>query len=427
MRTTCARITPSAVLLTVLFCLLLAETPEAAGHSRQARPETGSEASVKEFNSIVLKCIHDGDARPMEELVDWSAIDAAISNGIQCHPEMRSVFLNRLRLTFVQNWVDARHRDSKRGSFEFRRTVTLNGKLNLIYRMITDEGAGSYDALEVARDSSGQVRITDFNDVLRGAGLVDVSRDRLTLITSVIGLKIEAKPSQSQVAGLSQIEQLHQLRRDIQAGQANAVIKSYDALPEEFKACSESLHCRMLALEQLAPGSEQHLDAIKKLAALSKTSWNGDFLRFHGATYGRDSQTAVLMGNKLKKVLGPDAWIDSEIGACYLLAGDYVTARKYGASAIRTEPEMWSPWLIEFEACVQTSNFPQAVAALNRLHGFKRLPDPARLEARADLEMLTKSEVYQTWKNEWLLSEQEAAEARDRETTKLFEEFEANR
>ncbi len=383
-----------------------------------------SEAQLKVFNATVLKAVEKNDWAMFDALVDWDTIEKQVTGGIQCHPEIKANYWGRVEGTLARNLVTEQHFGSLGGGCTFRRLIQGNSVSQAIYRTINRGAKGDYVALSVVIGPAGNLQIVDFGKPTVGMSFVRDNRAIFARMTAALGDSFGAIPTPPQREFIQQIHRLRELEQLVIQGNGPPALKLYQALSPDFANDNRALAFRLQAALLSEPGGKEHRAAASDVIKTAANPFTRSFVQFSYYLANGQCDKAARELVDLKKVLGPDAFLDTEMGIACVLNNVPKDGRDFAESAVRSEPDLWIGHMTLMYAAASQSDFVVAAESLKRLDELKPFSTLTTLESNPMLRTFVVSKPYQTWKAERSREKVEREQKMEREAKAIFEQYE---
>ena len=409
-------------------------SPWPLGYANTETPSQVSDSHLKQFRTSVLRAFRNNDLDAFAQIIDWDFMRHAIIGEATVNAESVDESLTIARATLARSFADwARRISSEEGtSISFRGLIRRDSKLEAVLRVTFAEGVNqpfhdhthAHILLFTLRAAgSGELLIADFQNPTLGFSTVTTHRDMFSEMSAIL-----SDTSSSQPDTLTRFHRnviaIPTLPALFNAGRQEEVMETIEAFTPVLRSNNR---IRVIALRaRLLKASAGHTNrtALAPLLAesveeLSERIAVKDYFLRHGHIAAAEAEIEGI-----RKIVGPDALLDTELALACLTHDKVDAARKFADRAVRAEPEHRHCQQTLLIAAAVNKDFQTAIQALNRLDAMGAHSELSEVESDFRLAGLTASPEYASWRQAKQNRELQVRRQSQLEANAIFKEFE---
>jgi tetratricopeptide (TPR) repeat protein len=378
---------------------LTVPTTLTAFHSGAALTEDECRPFARQFE----KAVQAGDARLINDLIDYDTLLEVSLQGVDLPPAVRRDCLREARSRAHGEGEHSRgslgaelaEGVESGGQFRLVRLHTESGQMRALYRLSgTDDRLNYHDAFLI-RKPDGQIRIGDVYVYGSGERLSETMRRILLPLAASASAGLTERLFGRQQLLVKHSKQVDAMLTAFGQERMDEGKRLYQKLPAELQADKSLLLARLGAASR-ADDDEEATAALEELLKHHANEPCVDIWSIGRHRQNKELDRALACVERLDRAVGGDPYLELWRSTIHREAGDFARARQAAERAIQRDPDNQDAYWALIHALLRQKDFAETVRQLDRLTTrFEiELDDLTQLPDYADF---VQSPEYKNW------------------------------
>ena len=383
----------------LLFALLLPLALSAQDRrpvAPAAQDEAAEVAACEALAGELQSAFAEGTLADLEPLVDFDALAAKGTGGIDCEEQFRKGFLSGVRETLLPTFHKSlRDALDAGGELSLLRVRKSGAERRLLLRMLVAEGGVSYFEFAVARRSPTRLVVTDWFPYTSGEWLSD------TLHHLFLPFAVQSQRNLlDRLLGKDQLMIKHwdvvsKISDCVKDGKWREGLELCARLPDELR------HDKFVLLQRLHlvtghTEDEEYMHVLEDLRRYYPDDPSNDLLSIDYFFIRKQFKRAVESVRRLRASIEGDFYLDYLEGTLEVQAGDLQKARAALERSLEGEPgRIGTHWMF-VTVCLRQKDNPAVLAGLKRIDELFE-PEWNDLSQQAEYKDFAASPQHAEW------------------------------
>jgi tetratricopeptide (TPR) repeat protein len=359
-----------------------------------------TEDECQDFAQRLTDAVHSDEDPGLDELIDWDALFARATAGLEAPRRFRERFIDGAREAmhgpggFSAQLAQA---VSAGGSYRFLRVRNGDGQPRALFRLLLPGSGGvNYHELPLARRGEGRVMAVDIHIYLTGELMSDTMRRAFVPIAADASAGLIERLAGREQDLVKHFSTVERMMTEVRAGRHQAGLAAYRQLPESLQREKTFLILRMQAAQAL--NEQEYAAAIADLERFHPDDPCIDILSIDGHLLKKQYALALRSIGRLDKAIGGDPYLDVLKSNVSFEQGDLPAAREAAERAVAGEPTLPDAHWALVTVLLKQQDFGAALDAMTRLEEEFQA-DFSRIETEPLYEPLVRSPEYAVWRD----------------------------
>jgi tetratricopeptide (TPR) repeat protein len=323
-----------------------------------------SETEALAFADKVEKAAAAGDAKRLNEFLDWNALLETATANDDAPKGFREAALQGARKTLHETAVafaEVAAAKAKGGSYQFLRLRERDGRRSALFRLLdTADGPPNYAEWLLARDSDGEIRGVDIF-IFGNAEYVGQSMRRMYLR----GIGSLAKGGKSATDFQNDVNQLSQARALASEGKFPEAKMAWEAQSPAHRDDKSSLVVLLDISHGL--GYAEYARSIERIRSRFPGDPTIDIFLIDGYFLAKKYDESLAAIDRLDRTLGGDPYLDDLRAGVLIQAGRIDEAVKVLHRLIEAMPKRLSCYRLLVQLDLKQKDYKDTLATLKKI------------------------------------------------------------
>jgi tetratricopeptide (TPR) repeat protein len=347
---------------------------------------------IRELESAIRK----NDTTQLASLIDWDAMIARASQGVECNPQFLKGFLQGAKGELApgkKNGFFGAIDDAiqRGGSYTGLHVHGVNGRKCVAFRLLSAPGINYHDYM-LAKSAGGDVKAIDINISTSGELFSETLRHTLLLSATQQGWLAVISGKQNEFG--KHAKQFEQLGAAAREGRFEEALRIEAALPESMRSLKNVMVLRVIAAERVAPDQrDAAIDGFRKKYPDDPAI---DLLTLDANISQQNFKQALAGIDRIDQSVGGDPYTNVMRANVYFAAEEYDDAARCARQAIEADGRLADAYWLLVTISMQQREFQRTAELLDeirdklsmRFQNLRTVPEYAEF---------VKSEEYRQW------------------------------
>jgi tetratricopeptide (TPR) repeat protein len=302
-------------------------------------PVRAAEPAFAEFAKSLETAFQQRDPSAFNRAWDVEATVAKALTGLTLSEKARAGFLmGTKRSSLGQQICQGLGND---GTYKLMGIRQLKGRPHALFRLVSDDGL-NYHEMELARDGTGPVRITDIYIYALGERISDTFRRAALALAAEENKNIVERLAGREGDYIKNLPKIKVFQDHVRNGRHKEALAAWAQLPASVQTDKTLLVLRAAAAQHI--GDAEHQEALTALEKNHPQDPCLSLMMIDAYLLRKQYDKLLASIDRLDARVGGDPYLNVLRAAAFLPRNDYAKARELAQKAIEQEPTLASPY-----------------------------------------------------------------------------------